>query len=424
MAHPSAISAVPGAIAFDERSLRRTWGAAAAWGISTAIIHRVLLMIWLPLAWSLVGGALNGGSPDFHTREAQIPALSTGVEQQIFGVWRRWDAVHYFDLATNGYRADHPGPTVFGPLTPALFSLANRVVPSLDAAAALVETIAFAAALTFLYRFVHVQFASVSLARWSVVLTALGPLSFFFAAPLSEAPYFALAIATCYLASRGRYLFAGLCGALAVLTRTQAFLLLLPSAVYLFQGTWQRDQQWFRNGIRAVRHGWPLILLPAAWTAFDASRSLAGLPPSAEVYRAMSYLYFTNPVDGLVSNLRWMLTRPQEAALILDSWALIVTLILAIASVGFRAHRRVGLQVFTWGFLLLFLSKMNFYYGTDIPYYSQSFGRYSTTLFPLTILVADGLRRLPGVARAFVLTAAVILLALTSALFTLALAGP
>jgi multisubunit Na+/H+ antiporter MnhC subunit len=138
----------------------------------------------------------------------------------------------------------------------------------------------------------------------------------------------------------------------------------------------------------------------------------------------MSYIYFTNPVDGLVSNLRWMLTRPQEAALILDSWALIVTLILAAASVGFRAHRRLGLQVFTWGFLLLFLSKMNFYYGTDVPYYSQSFGRYALTLFPLTILVADGCRRLPGVPRAFVLTAAVILLALTSALFTLALAGP
>jgi hypothetical protein len=400
------------------------WRGALFWGITVALLHRLLLMLWLPLAWSVLGAGLNNGNPDFHTARAQIAPLTTPADQLLWGVWRRWDAVHYLDLASNGYRVDHPGPTVFGPLTPAAIALGKALFGSIDLAAAVFETIAFAAALIAIYRLCAVFYRNEALGKWAVLMTALLPLSFFFAAPMSEAPFLAFSVGTFVAAAGRRWGIAGVLGMLAALTRNQGVLLVLPLATLLWQALRAERIPPRKMPLAALRRAWPLALLPAAYVLFEVARRLAGLPPLSDVYRDISYIFFTSPIEGLLYNLRYIVADPARAAASLDLWAMGLVLLLAPLSLAFRAHRRLALQAFTWSMLLLFLSKMNWEYGTDTPIFTQSFGRYALMLFPLWIMLAAGLRRVHPVLRLFLSAGLVLALMLCSALFTLALAGP
>ena len=146
------------------------WRAAWTWGIGIALVHRILLTVWLALVWGVVGAHLGSTRIDFHTANTQLPTLTTPLEQNAFGVWRRWDAVHYLDLAVNGYRLDNAGATVFSPLTPFTLRAADALLPgNIDLAAVVVETIAFSAALALLYRVVELLFHDEALARWSAI---------------------------------------------------------------------------------------------------------------------------------------------------------------------------------------------------------------------------------------------------------------
>src|SRR5215212_3980968 len=109
---------------------------AVKWGFGAALVHRLFLSLWLALGWGIVGSHLNGIQADFHTAGAQLPKLESTADEYVFGVWRRWDAVHYLDLASNGYRLENPGPTVFGILTPLSIRAFDSVLPgSVDLAA-------------------------------------------------------------------------------------------------------------------------------------------------------------------------------------------------------------------------------------------------------------------------------------------------
>lgn len=401
------------------------WRGALAWGVGIALLHRILLMIWLPVAWGILGGSLNGGNPDFHTARADIPALTEPAQQRIFGVWRRWDAVHYLDLAANGYRPENAGSTVFGYVTPAGIAAINVIVGDIDAAAAIFETIMFAAALVLLIRFCEVYFNDAALGRWSAIITALLPLSFFFAAPMSEAPFLCFSIAALYAGARGRWLAAGIFGLLATLTRSQGVLLAAPLGLMLLQAALRESTSRRGQLIHVIRGGLPLLLLPAAYFAFDITRQrLLGLPSLSDTYTTYSYIFFTNPLEGMIINFRWFVERPAQAFTNIDIMTLVAALVLAVAATIWRAHRRLALQAYTWVSLALFFSKSNYEFGTQIVYYSQSTGRYTMILFPLAIALADMLRRARGVVRLLALAGMTLLLLLLSALYTLALAGP
>ena len=73
---------------------------------------------------------------------------------------------------------------------------------------------------------------------------------------------------------------------------------------------------------------------------------------------------------------------------------------------------------------MLFASRINYYYGTHEVIFTQSFGRYTLVLFPLTIMVADGIRSTTPLVR--VMAVALLLLGffIFSAFYLLALTGP
>lgn len=401
---------------------------AVKWGFGAALLHRLLLTVWLALVWGVVGANLGGTQADFHTAGAQLPALQSPLEESIFGVLRRWDAVHYLDLAANGYRVEHPGPTVFGVLTPFSIRAVAAVLPgSLDLAAAVFETLAFGLALTLIYKVGETYYGDAELGRWALIVTALLPLSYFFAAPMSESIYLAMTLGVFYFGAKRRWWLAAVCGVLATLARSQG-ILLLPVATLLAleqNGFALRDRaRWVEPVRRAIAQSWMLAIIPLGFVGFILYRQSIELPPLDEVYRRVSYIYLTNPVDGLITNLRWFVEQPAEAFVNVDLLSLAITLILSFVALRFPRHRRLPLVAYNFAFILFFVGKVNYYYGTDNVYYTQSFGRYALALFPLTFLVADWLRSTTPLVR--VLGMAILLVGIISmsALFVLALAGP
>jgi hypothetical protein len=405
----------------------QAWGQAVKWGFGVALLHRLLLGLWLALVWGVVGANLTGVQVDFHTATAEIPQLETQTDELVFGVWRRWDAVHYLDLATNGYRADFPGPTVFGVLTPLAIRAFDAIPGSLDLAAMLFETLAFGLALTLMYKVGETYYGDAELGRWALIVTALLPLSYFFAAPLSESIYLAMTLGVFYFGAKRRWLWAAICGLLATLARSQGVLLLpIAGLILLEQNDFSlRDRtRWVEQGRKAITQGWVLALIPLGFLGFILYRQNIGLPSLNDIYNNFSYVYLTNPLDGLITNLRWIVEHPSDALTRVDLWALIVSLVLSFVALRFKRHRRLPLVAYNFGFILFFVSKVNYFYGTSNVMFTQSFGRYALALFPLCFLVADGLRSTTPIPRVLGVALLVFGIVGFSALYVLALTGP
>lgn len=366
------------------------WRAALRWGFGVALAHRLLLGIWMAAVWVTISPWTTYDA-DFDAVKADgLPRLSTPAAQVVFGVWRRWDANHYLNLAVHGYQPENPGPTVFGVLTPLAFQFFDRVLPGpVDLGAMVFETLAFGFALTLLFRLCVVDYADDQLARWAVGVTALQPLSYFFAAPMSEAAYLALVLGTVYAAYRRRWLLAALYGLLAALARTQGVLLVAVAGLILL------DTPTRHGGVREiVKRGWPLLLIPVGALLFIGFRSIRGLPSLNDVYVNYSHHLYADPVSSLFFNARHFVRQWPHSIYDTDLLALAMCLVLGVLMLRYPRHRRLPMVAYTWLYLLLFLTKINLNHDTQEITYSQSFGRYALALFPLTIMVADGLRRI------------------------------
>ncbi len=395
------------------------------WGLKIALAHRILLLLWMAIIWVTVGQPLNIPIGLHVDPIAQLPALSP-VEQATLGVWRRWDASHYLNLAQNGYRVNDPGPTVFGVLTPIGVKVFDTLLPGgVDIGGMAFATMAFWLTLVMLYRFCEVYYNDQTLARWATGLLAILPHAFFFAAPMSEAIYVALALGVFYTGARGQWLGAAIFGALATLARSQgallagvAFLLLLEESIWQ-QSLW-RDRLFY-----IIKRGWVLALIPLALAAFLAFRQNQGLIALDEIYRTRSFIFFVNPLEGLRLNIAWAMMHPADALFNPDILALAVSIGLTIWAVFLPLHRRLPLLAYTLGFLLVFITKMNWAWGdTNQITYTQSFARYSLALFPLTVLVADKLRRTSRRIQTVVIGLSISGLLLFSGLFTLGGGSP
>jgi hypothetical protein len=401
------------------------WRPAVVWGLKIALAHRLLLLIWMALIWTAVGQPLNIPINLHVDPIAQLPSLSP-LEQATLGVWRRWDASHYLNLAQNGYRADDPGPTVFGVLTPIGIKIFDALLPGgVDIGGMVFATVAFWLALVMLYRVCEIYYGDHDLGRWAAVMLAILPHSFFFGAPMSEAIYLTLVLGVFYTAARGQWVWAAICGALATLARSQGVLLAGVAFMLLYENSIQQCQLWRDRIINIIQRGWGFVLIPLALAAFLAFRQNQGLTALDEIYRTRSFIFFVNPLEGLQLNIAWAIAHPADAIFNPDIWALMVSLGLAIWMLITPRHRRLPLLAYSFGFILVFVTKMNWAWGdTSQITYTQSFARYSLALFPLTVLIADKLRGASKRIQIAVIGLSVCGLLFFSALFTLGGGSP
>ncbi len=192
------------------------------------------------------------------------PHQSPSLTSLFLDPWRQFDAYHFIAIAAHGYQADGLN-TAYMPLYPLLLRVMTVVTGGHYLTAGLiVSNLACAAAVGLFWRWVAECFDE-NVAWRSVAVLLLFPDSYYLLGVYSESLFLALS-AWCLIASRrGHPVVAGVAGGLAVLTRLQGLVLLVP----LIVDAWLRAR---RSG--RVRPGDACIAIPAV-TLLGYQRVLA-----------------------------------------------------------------------------------------------------------------------------------------------------
>jgi hypothetical protein len=155
-------------------------------------------------------------------------------------IWNRWDAMHYLNLAENGYAAvgDSRVSLVFFPLYPWLVRAMAVLVSDYMVAAFVVSGIASLATGLLFMRLARCD-ESEEVARNTVWFLFIFPTSFFLHICYTESLFLALTLG-CFLAARkDRWALAGLLGAGACLTRVNGLILGPALATEVILQYWQ-----------------------------------------------------------------------------------------------------------------------------------------------------------------------------------------
>jgi Gpi18-like mannosyltransferase len=163
----------------------------------------------------------------------------------VFGTFDQWDAEWFLRISQDGY---DDVSAAFFPLYPALVAL----VGSSPVWATLLSLTAAGIGAWCVAEIARERLGD-AIAYDSVLVLALFPTAFLFTAVYSDGLFLALSAASFLAAQRRRPWLAGLCGGLAVATRSMG-LALLPALAYLL---WPRSR-------REIWRLAPLLLLPAA----------------------------------------------------------------------------------------------------------------------------------------------------------------
>lgn len=181
------------------------WVAAAALGV------RMVLYLWAWAAHSLTSGGWQAPWQSFASS------------------WVHWDAPHYLKLAEQWYLSQETAllqestkndylMLVFFPLFPLLLRGLRVVFGDALLSAVVLNTLCSVGSACVLYSMVLRHYGPRK-ARWAVAYLLVHPFSFFLASPHSEALFLLLTLAAIDAASRRRYVWAAVWGALSAYSR-------------------------------------------------------------------------------------------------------------------------------------------------------------------------------------------------------------
>jgi hypothetical protein len=142
----------------------------------------------------------------------------------LLAVWGRWDAVHYLDIATQGYQGTD---MAFFPLFPLLIRFVGTLAGNHLVAGLLISNVSFFFGLLYLYKLLEREYDR-AVARRAIFYVSIFPTAVFFSAVYTESLFFMLTVASFYYMRRGSWWFAGILGLLAALTRVEGVLLIVP----------------------------------------------------------------------------------------------------------------------------------------------------------------------------------------------------
>ena len=142
----------------------------------------------------------------------------------LLAVWGRWDAVHYLDVATQGYQGTD---MAFFPLYPLLIRIVGSLAGNHLIAGLLISNASFFFGLLFLYKLLEHEYDR-AVARRAIFYVSIFPTSVYFTAVYTESLFFMLTVASFYYMRSRHWWIAGILGFLAALTRVEGVLLIVP----------------------------------------------------------------------------------------------------------------------------------------------------------------------------------------------------
>lgn len=178
-----------------------------------ALLSRVVILV-LAYAFDLIAYGYQGG-----------------LFERLYSILVRTDAPHYLGIAKNWYVTvgDPRFHIVFFPLFPIVVRGMMFLIPDAFASSLVVSLVSYMIASVLLYELALLDFDRKGAWR-AVILLALLPAGFFFCAPMSESLFLLLSLSCLLLVRKGRFVLAGVFGALAAFTRSPGLLLMVPVA--------------------------------------------------------------------------------------------------------------------------------------------------------------------------------------------------
>jgi Gpi18-like mannosyltransferase len=145
----------------------------------------------------------------------------------LLAVWGRWDAVHYIDIATQGYQGTD---MAFFPLYPLLIRIVGSLAGNHLVAGLLISNASFFFGLLYLYKLLEHEYDR-AVARRAIFYVSIFPTAVYFTAVYTESLFFMLTVASFYYMRGRRWWPAAMLGFFAALTRVEGVLLLVPFLV-------------------------------------------------------------------------------------------------------------------------------------------------------------------------------------------------
>ncbi|HSV85678.1 MAG TPA: hypothetical protein VLH85_03830 [Levilinea sp.] len=138
--------------------------------LALGISLRAGLSVWLAISWLLFLRDVSQYEMAIWQTYHHMPAHNTTLANAALGVWLRWDAVHYMNIAYFRYSDVGLGQMNLWPLFPYRVRFA-RLATGLDVTllGLLITTAAAAGAMIFLFELVKSTFQDEQLARWTVL---------------------------------------------------------------------------------------------------------------------------------------------------------------------------------------------------------------------------------------------------------------
>lgn len=344
-----------------------TWVRENAFPIVLFLVLRIWTLVWASLVARVVLPSAEA------TKHYYGVAPLT---DSIFAPWQRWDTIWYSKLAVEGYAAD--AGAVFAPLYPLLMRsvsilTANHVV----AAGLLISSIAALASFILLYRLAR-EFYPEEAARRALLFLAAFPTSFFLFAAYTEALFLALALGAFLCARRKYWVWAGVLGGLAGLTRPQGVLFLLPLAIEFFTQ--------YRRGDIDLTRVWTLLVVAMGGMGHFLWLTLQFGSPAVWFQQQAVWHRTTFPWDSLAAAWRAVLFAPSpvDASIsVLDPFLAVVFLL----TLGWSARR---LPLAFTAYLAIIVVPPLFVVTTySVHYPLTALARYVLVGFPFFMLLGS-----------------------------------